>query len=392
MNKNYTVLLLCTVIVFFTDCGKTNPVSPTTTVPETPTNQTVKSKIQYSYESWDTIPSYLMEMLPKTEFSKSDSFGLIHFTITNKNTFDIMFRATGALIGFTNEAKKTFTVKAGKSTRIGLFPLLSTGVFSTLTELKAAQYKVFLEYEYEENFYTLIDETPTALLIAKDVIYWQYPDENTGEMIDLRFLIAGWVTPHVPEVDLLVRIAADYHPNKSLVGYQGIPDPDLGAIAGYQVGAIYYALKEQYAIAYINSPISYPNGTQRVKYPADAIRLASANCIDGAVLMASAIENIGLNPVIILIPGHAFVGWSTWGKDGLLDAVETTMIGNSDYATARNFALETIQKERENGNFDNGISLQIKIWEQREYGITPLQKKMTIAAHSAAEPVIPTCF
>ena len=42
-----------------------------------------------------------------------------------------------------------------------------------------------------------------------------------GEYIDLSFFITAWVTPHVSEIDELVRVAAEYHPQKRMVGYQG---------------------------------------------------------------------------------------------------------------------------------------------------------------------------
>ena len=33
-----------------------------------------------------------------------------------------------------------------------------------------------------------------------------------------------------------------------------------------------------------------------------------ANCIDLSVAFASAMENLGMEPVIVLVPGHAFTG------------------------------------------------------------------------------------
>jgi hypothetical protein len=38
------------------------------------------------------------------------------------------------------------------------------------------------------------------------------------------------------------------------------------------------------------------------------LRLASANCMDVSVAFASAAENIGLQPLLVIVPGHAFAG------------------------------------------------------------------------------------
>jgi len=52
-----------------------------------------------------------------------------------------------------------------------------------------------------------------------------------------------------------------------------------------------------------------------------------ANCIDGAVLYASLFEAIGLEPVIVLVPGHAFVGVKTSPSSNKYYFLETTLTG-----------------------------------------------------------------
>ena len=53
---------------------------------------------------------------------------------------------------------------------------------------------------------------------------------------------------------------------------------------------------------------NFPGETQRVRLPRETLELSNANCIDVSVAFASAMENIGLQPVIIIVPGHAFTG------------------------------------------------------------------------------------
>jgi hypothetical protein len=40
----------------------------------------------------------------------------------------------------------------------------------------------------------------------------------------------------------------------------------------------------------------------------ETLSLNSADCLDRSVAFASAMENLGLEPVIVLVPGHEFAG------------------------------------------------------------------------------------
>ena len=357
------------VVFIASSCDSISPTNSNTPI------STIKSNLKYSFEKEDTIPSIFLELIPKMSSNDYEESNYITFKVENSNDFDITLKAYGEITDYTNLAKKTITVESGKSASFGLFPMLSPGVFSSLSELKAIPYNIKLDFIYENETINLIEETPTAILTAKDVIYWSMYDDESDEWINLCFLIAGWVTPHVSEVDELIRVAAAYHSSGQLIGYQGTPDPDKGLIAAGQVEAIFNALKTQYLITYINSSISYPTGTQRVKYPADALNLASANCIDGTILIAAALENIGLKPVVILVPGHAFIGWYTWEDSETIDALETTMIGNSDFYSAHSQGITELHNEFNNGNFDSGISQMIDIQQMRNFGLTPLMKR-----------------
>ena len=304
--------------------------------------------------------------------------------------------------------------------------------------------------------------------------------------------ISGWVTPHVKEVDTLVRIAAFYHADSTMVCYQGInpvngfenkslsysSSMELAAgekklaatiqaktfnglhsvegaflssghlyndviaylygngtyvyladkvdsgyfnknighgiygfwldnthasfigksvnfalqlnyqrnIAAEQVEAIYNALKYYYKTTYINSPVSYPEGTQRIRLPKDALALASANCIDGVVLMASALENISLNPFIVLIPGHAFLAWETWNGSNVIEAVETTMLGSDTFENAYIEGNRKLSIEFDNKNFVTGKSILLSIKELRKNQFYPLMKRAAKAAPFAYRP------
>jgi hypothetical protein len=135
-----------------------------------------------------------------------------------------------------------------------------------------------------------------------------------------------------------------------------------------QVKAIYNALKSK-GITYSSTTISFPSGSQKVRFPEDALKESAANCIDGAVLMASALEAIGLEPIIILVPGHAFLGWRENAGTIAAEFLETTMIGTSTFEEA--MARGTAEIDQYSAA---GTAVIIDIKKAREVGLIPAGK------------------
>src|SRR5262249_3513024 len=130
-----------------------------------------------------------------------------------------------------------------------------------------------------------------------------------------------------------LRKVAARHPDQTLPGYQGTTE---GVVA--QVKAAYEALKSDVDLTYINSTIAFsPEDTlavQRVRLPRESLTRGAANCIDGTVLLASILEAVSLNPAIVVVPGHAFLGWEEWEDSATWRYVETTMIASQPFEAA----------------------------------------------------------
>ena len=159
-------------------------------------------------------------------------------------------------------------------------------------------------------------------------------DPKTGESQDFSPYLGAFVTPNAPELMAFLRIAADLHPQKRLVGYQG----DRNQVQA-QVKALFEALKTRAEITYVNSVLDFgPEGgagSQRVRLPRESLVHRQANCIDGTVLFASLLEAVSLNPAIVIIPGHAFLAWETWNEDPKeWKYLETTQIGSHSFEDA----------------------------------------------------------
>ena len=147
-------------------------------------------------------------------------------------------------------------------------------------------------------------------------------------MVDLTRYYGAWVTPYAEAVQERIRRAADLSGSGMIWGYQG----DTSSV-DQQVKALFQSLREA-GITYVNSVTDYgaavSQATQRTRLPRESLALKSASCIDGTVLMASLLEGAALNPALVFVPGHAFVGWEKWEGTAQWQFLETTMLGRAD--------------------------------------------------------------
>jgi hypothetical protein len=126
--------------------------------------------------------------------------------------------------------------------------------------------------------------------------------------------LPSFVLPRDPAILEIIRSARRYligimdDPGAGFDGYQeNAPEVDK------QVQALWTALVNEYRFQYINPPPSYSEQTQRLRTPTEIVRSNSGTCVDLALLLASCLEYIGVYPVVVLLTGHAFVGY--WRTD-----------------------------------------------------------------------------
>jgi hypothetical protein len=105
-------------------------------------------------------------------------------------------------------------------------------------------------------------------------------------------------------------------------GFDGYQQEDPVAV-DKQVQAVWTALVNEYRFQYVNPPPAYSNKTQRLRTPTEIIGSNSGTCIDLALLIASCLEYIGIYPVLVLLTGHAFVGY--WRSDTVHDEAFATV-------------------------------------------------------------------
>ena len=131
-------------------------------------------------------------------------------------------------------------------------------------------------------------------------------DEWSG-LTALPEVLAAFVLPNHPAVEQLLRAAADvlaqWTGDPALSGYQSRDPKRVYTMAA----AIYTALQAR-GITYVNPPASFEAQGQRIRLPDRILEARLATCLDLAVLTAACLEQAGLNPLLVVVQGHAFVG------------------------------------------------------------------------------------
>ncbi|CDK00265.1 conserved hypothetical protein [Microbacterium sp. C448] len=145
-----------------------------------------------------------------------------------------------------------------------------------------------------------------------------------------RSLLASFVRPNHPAVKELAREAADVRGKQfgeaSFHAFQMADDQSPEAVEA-SITSIYEAIRAR-KIAYSEPPPGwdYHGVGQRIRDHGDVAGGGLATCLDTTVLTAAVIEDVGLLPVLLLIPGHIFIGY--WrndpGKSGTAEASDTT--------------------------------------------------------------------
>jgi hypothetical protein len=313
---------------------------------------------------------------------------LLTVTITNLTHDPRRLCVSAQIEGLSARAFRTLELERGewkRSKTIPLLPSLFPDQARRITEIQRATLHVVVEIfasvknqqTHTDTWSSLVEshDTYTVTLLSRGSSFNSVVDPATGLARDLTKYYGAWVTPHVESVQSLVRKAAEKVSDRQIAGYQGRPDP---ARTAGQVRAIFETLKEA-GVCYIDSVIDWGAGpgqlTQRTRLPRESLRQRSANCIDGTVLMASLLEAASLHPAIVLVPGHAFVGWETWNGTDQWDYLETTMIGSHEFEAACQRARTLFDRfASEDLPSDFGpVRRVLKLDELRAQGILPME-------------------
>ena len=143
---------------------------------------------------------------------------------------------------------------------------------------------------------------------------------------EIGWMFAAYVNENHPMLDKILQEALATKIANAFLGYQR-DDP---AEVMKQVFAIWSALQKR-GIQY-SSTTTTPGGSeevysQYVRFLDQSITNTQANCVDGSVLFASILRKISIQPFLVTVPGHMYMGFYLGSDKKDFVGLETTAIG-----------------------------------------------------------------
>jgi hypothetical protein len=220
-------------------------------------------------------------------------------TVTNTADRAVSQTVRAEIPGWSAPSERTVVLGPRETTRLPIQPDLLPRAYEN-GEIEKASLEV---RALGPDAAVLFAQSRPVLIHGGSEIYW-------GRRFANAQVVARWVTPHDPAVLELVAQAKRYAPRGRLGGYNGAGSAAVEESVRAQARAIFRALQRA-GITYVDSLFvmgEHVGDAQRIRLPAETLRHAGANCMDVSVAFASAAENVSLQPVLVIVPGHAFAG------------------------------------------------------------------------------------
>lgn len=285
-------------------------------------------------------------------------WGTVAVTVTNSSDQVLHDRITVQVPGWSDQEIQVAELQVGEK-RTFLFAPSFLSRFYSNSEIKAAT--ALVTASDPAGKVTFQGTVPVRLRPVEDM-YW-------GPDFKYAPFIASWVTPHNAHVEQVLTRAKEFMAGRRLPGYEDGKSEALQEQQTVdQAKAIYRAL-QQAGVSYVKSSLTmggHDDWSERVRYPRESLKAKSANCIDGALTYASLFENLDLDPIIVLVPGHAYVGVRLTRHSQRFLYIETSLTGRSSFEVAVNSAQKGLAK------IDHSQMTFIGISDARRAGIYPM--------------------
>jgi very-short-patch-repair endonuclease len=278
---------------------------------------------------------------------------------------------------------------------VGLDVVLEGPLLARLNEAETAQVSVAVTSNAEEV--ARID-LPVQLLARNQ---W-------GGISQMPEMVAAFVQPNETVVDRILKKAADllreHGKDPALNGYQG------GSKHAWELISAIWSAVGTMGLDYALPPASFEHLGQKVRSPDQIGDSGLATCLDITLLFCAALEQCGLNPLIVFTHGHAFAGawlrpeeFSTAVTDDVtalrkriklneLVLFETTLVTHRPLPKF-SFAAERGSQQIAEA-VEHSFELAVDVRRARMQRIKPLASTIvpTISANDTSAPTIETTW
>ena len=242
------------------------------------------------------------EVFPAMTGSPAGDGGpLARLEITNTAATPVAQFIEAEIPGWSRPLKQTEIVGPGETRQVPIQPSLLPAALRN-EEIRTERLEVSVTGVDGSKLFA--DSRPILLHGGSD-LFW-------GQAFQNAQVAARWVTPHDPAVLDLISQARQFAPRGRLAGYgsSGTDPESVRRHVREQAEAVFQAMSGS-GISYVNSLFvmgEHLDRAQRVRLPRETLALKTANCMDVSVAFASAMENLGLQPLLVIVPGHAYAG------------------------------------------------------------------------------------
>lgn len=223
---------------------------------------------------------------------------------------------------FVRKTWRVDEVGAGQTYRVSDLDLaLDAGLLGRLTEAEVAQITLTVTSSGAE----LARSTTPVELLARN--QW-------GGVGHVPEMIAAFVQPNDPAVDQILKQAAEAlrrnGKSPAIDGYTG------GKQRAWELAWAIWASVGSLGLDYALPPASFERTGQKIRGPGQIVSNRLATCLDTTLLVCSALEQAGLNPLIVFTQGHAFAGF--W----LTNETFSTVVVDDVTALRKRFVLKEL--------------------------------------------------
>lgn len=264
------------------------------------------SDIQIFFESLENKKTLHAtgKVIVHTESESFYSYLLLHCHYDFKIDFSVLNPCAESL----NDVKLKIKIKG----RLGTEEVFSLGNLSPGQQIKAKQ-----TIEIPGSYLSKLEE-PEYIPIELQIV-------SNGEILHavehevelfpfnqyfyqpLPETLVCFVTPNVNEIHEAVKVTKQIlQEKKQNVSTEGYQSNDKSRIL--QLIEAVYETPARMGITYSDPPSSIAHKGQKVRFPAQVANEKKGTCLDMSVFFAALLRDIGLNPVIMVVEGHAYPG------------------------------------------------------------------------------------
>jgi hypothetical protein len=298
------------------------------------------------------------EIFPALTGAKAaDYWPVATLSVSNTSSKAVLQIISAEVRGWSAELRQTAVIGPHEVRTFSLDPELLGKAYEN-GEIHPAT--LVVEVEDPATGHTFAQQRPVFIHSASD-LFW-------GRKFANAQLLARWVTPHDDKVLQLVAHAERLVPGGRLHGYNIVAGVNLTNQVRAQAAAVFRAMRHS-GISYVSSIYTfgnYPGETQRIRMPRETLELSNANCIDVSVAFASALENLGMKPVVVIVPGHAFTGVRLGPNSQDILYLDLTVLPKGTFAAAESRAQAWLKRTPQSE------VLTVDIGAARALGIYPM--------------------